>query len=92
MREQSRRLKEIAKMARLYGNVDARSAVQESLVCYRDAAFVRSDKASDAIEKSGFTGAGRAEEDSYSRRNGKVHIKAKRATREASADAQLGWI
>jgi len=52
----------------------------------------RENEAGNAIEEGGFSGARRAEENGDAGRNGKVHIKMECATREASADAQLGWI
>src|SRR5256885_4365463 len=92
MRKESWRLEKISEASILRGNIEVSCAIEEKIVRDNDAAFVGRNEAGNAIEKSGFSGARRAEEDSYPGRNGKVHVKMECATREASADAQFEWI
>jgi hypothetical protein len=61
----------------------------ESLACSdENLALVGSDKTGDAIQKRGFAGARRAEEDGDSRLCKEVHIEMKVSAPEAGADRE----
>jgi hypothetical protein len=85
MREKSERLKYIRDTAMLRLHEDALLRVKQSFRAQGDAAVVRAKQARDAVEKRGFAGSGRAEEDSEPRRNRESYIQKKGWTAGAAA-------